>query len=53
LDQVLLESEVRKDMNSPVMQPEQLLGALPPLKLFIGGKWVDSDEVLPKIRTTH
>lgn len=30
-------------MNSPVMQPEQVLGALPPLKLFIGGTWVDSD----------
>ena len=30
-------------MNSPVMQPEQVLGALPPLKLFIGGKWVDSN----------
>jgi succinate-semialdehyde dehydrogenase/glutarate-semialdehyde dehydrogenase len=30
-------------MSSGVMQPEQALGALPPLKLFIGGKWVDSD----------
>ena len=30
-------------MSSPVMQPEQVLRALPPLKLFIGGKWVDSD----------
>jgi succinate-semialdehyde dehydrogenase/glutarate-semialdehyde dehydrogenase len=30
-------------MSSPGLQPEQALGALPPLKLFIGGAWVDSD----------
>jgi acyl-CoA reductase-like NAD-dependent aldehyde dehydrogenase len=30
-------------MAVTVMQPEQALGTLPPLKLFIGGKWVDSD----------
>jgi acyl-CoA reductase-like NAD-dependent aldehyde dehydrogenase len=30
-------------MSSQVMGSEQVLGALPPLKLFIGGKWVDSD----------
>jgi succinate-semialdehyde dehydrogenase/glutarate-semialdehyde dehydrogenase len=25
------------------MQPEQVIATLPPMKLFIGGKWVDSD----------
>jgi acyl-CoA reductase-like NAD-dependent aldehyde dehydrogenase len=30
-------------MSSPALQPDQVLAALPPLKLFIGGKWVDSD----------
>jgi acyl-CoA reductase-like NAD-dependent aldehyde dehydrogenase len=34
-------------MSAPVLQPEQVLGALPPLKLFIGGKWVDSDSREP------
>ena len=30
-------------MSSPAMQPEQVIATLPPMKLFIGGKWVDSD----------
>ena len=30
-------------MSSPALQPEQVIATLPPMKLFIGGKWVDSD----------
>src|SRR5260221_14693507 len=30
-------------MSSPAMQPEQVIATLPPMKLFIRGKWVDSD----------
>jgi acyl-CoA reductase-like NAD-dependent aldehyde dehydrogenase len=30
-------------MTVSVLQPEQALASLPPLKLFIGGEWVDSD----------
>ncbi len=29
-------------MSSSAMKPEKVIAALPPLKLFIGGKWVDS-----------
>jgi len=30
-------------MSSAAMQPEQVIATLPPMKLFIGGKWVESD----------
>ena len=30
-------------MSSAAMQPEQVIATLPPMKLFIGRKWVESD----------
>jgi acyl-CoA reductase-like NAD-dependent aldehyde dehydrogenase len=30
-------------MSSPAMQPEQVIATLPPMMLFIGGKWVEGD----------